>query len=206
VTVIFSGNLFSRSIAFEKSNKLLEVIISAVSIEQLLSGKLLGLILLGIVQIFTWGIIGVIFSSFGLITNLNISFTAIQIIYFFMGYLFFSTLFVCLGALSKSDYDAHQLTANLSLILISPIILSFYIISNPYSAIAVLLSYVPFTSPLVILFRLSNTSLSTADIVSTITILIFSIYISIRLCSYLLKKSIYEQNSKSLLTFFMHKK
>ena len=57
--VIYSGQLLVRSLIEEKSNRLIEILISSCSPEELLTGKILGLSALGLTQIIIWSFIGI---------------------------------------------------------------------------------------------------------------------------------------------------
>jgi ABC-2 type transport system permease protein len=201
VMIILSGGMFVRSMAFEKSSRLIEVILSAASFEELLGGKILGLLAVGFFQFIVWGIIGAALSAFGFYRIEQISFPFLQSLYFALGYIFYASLFVGLGSLTSTDYDAHQLTANISLFLIVPLIFSFYFLTYPFSALSVILSYIPFTLPIAMIFRLTSTEIPLPEIILTILIQIFSILIIIQLSSRFFRRGIILQNKFNIFPF-----
>ncbi|NOX17444.1 MAG: ABC transporter permease [Chlorobi bacterium] len=201
VMVILSGGMFVRSMAFEKSSRLIEVILSASSFEELLGGKILGLLAVGFFQFIVWGSIGAILSAFGFYEIQEISFPFLQSLFFILGYVFYATLFVGLGSLTSTDYDAHQLTANISLFLILPLIFSFYFLTYPFSALSVALSYIPFTAPVAMIFRLTSTDIPAPEIILTILIQIISILIIIQTSAKFFRNGIILQNRFNISPF-----
>ena len=201
VMVILSGGMFVRSIAFEKSSRLIEVILSASSFEELLGGKIIGLLAVGFFQFLVWAVIGFALSAFGFFRTEQVSLPFLQSLYFALGYLFYATLFVGLGSLASTDYDAHQLTANISLFLIIPLIFSFYFLTYPFAALSVALSYVPFTAPIAMIFRLTSAEIPAAEIILTILIQIISILIIIRLSARFFRRGIILQNKFKVFPF-----
>jgi ABC-2 type transport system permease protein len=182
VTILFSGGLFVRGLAEEKSNRIIEILLSSCKVKEILFGKILGLSLLGLFQIFVWLFIGFLFLGNYIITAGN-NFLILQILYFTLGYLFYTSIFVGLGSLVNSEYDSQQLTTNISILLMLPIILALQIIEYPDSTMAVLLSFIPLTSAPVMLLRLNTSVIPDWQLYISIFCLIISTLIFIFITS-----------------------
>ncbi|MCK5590945.1 MAG: ABC transporter permease [Candidatus Pacebacteria bacterium] len=181
IMILFSGGMLVRSLLEEKSTRLIEVILSSVKVTELIAGKMMGLSLLGIFQLSVWFIIGIIFAGKESL-NLYISpHILLQLVYFFLGYLLYASIFIGIGSIVSTEHEAQQLTGFLSLLLIVPIIVSLQIIQNPDSLLSIFLSYFPLTSAPIMLLRLNIYTPPLIDILLTILILVASIYAAIKL-------------------------
>lgn len=169
--IITSGQLLVRSMLEEKSNRVIEVLMSSSPANQLMAGKILGLSALGLTQIGFWAIIGVVMSLKFSMTLLPLESAAILLIYFILGYLFYAAIFVAAGAPLTTEQEAQQVTGYLVMILIIPIMLTIIIVQNPDSTLAKVLSYVPFLTASMMAVRIPIQMPSVIEIISTIILL-----------------------------------
>ncbi|MFC2134264.1 ABC transporter permease [Bacteroidota bacterium] len=187
IMILLTGGMFVRSIVEEKSNRIIEVILSSCNIEKLLGGKILGLSLLGLFQIFIWILIGGLFFSN---EHINLALSpnlGLQITYFILGYFLYTSIFVGIGSIVNTEHEAQQVTANLSIILILPILISAQVLLNPDSYISLILSYFPLTTAPSMILRLNVLDPSLSEVLLTSSISIISIYFIIRLSSKIFK-------------------
>jgi len=173
VMILFSGGIFVRGLAEEKSNRIIEILLSSCKVKEILWGKIFGLSLLGIFQISIWIIFGILFLGKQFFVG-DSSSLSLQLIYFLLGYLFYSSIFIGFGSLVNSEYDSQQLTTNISIFLIIPIILALQIIQSPNSFMATLLSIFPLTSAPIMILRLNSNMLQTWEILLPMVLLLFS--------------------------------
>ena len=171
-SILFSGGLFVRGLAEEKSNRIIEILLSSCKVNDILIGKIIGLSLLGLFQILIWILLGYTFLSNYIFIN-KADFLTLQIVFFLLGYLFYTSIFVGLGSLVNSEYDSQQLTTNITVFLLVPIVLALQIIEYPNSVLAVTLSFFPLTSAPVMLLRFNTASIPNWQIVISIFSLIF---------------------------------
>lgn len=76
------------------------------------------------------------------------------IVYFLLGYLLYATMFAAIGSLVESNTDSQQFTLPVTVPLIVAIISAVYIVNDPDSSLAVWMSMIPFTSPVVMMVRI----------------------------------------------------
>lgn len=177
---LFSSQVM-RGVLEEKSNRIVELIITSVSPVKFMAGKIIGIALLGLTQIFCWIIILCFLSSliskesnvsftnsffnqhissedlYQILDNLNqIDFHIIipLFIFFFIGgYFLYSSLFAAIAASANHNDDIQQTT----LIVTIPLILSVFVLTNtvnsPDSTLSYWFSIIPFTSPIVMMGR-----------------------------------------------------
>ena len=183
--IIIYGNMIMRSVIEEKTNRIVEIIISSVKPFQLMLGKIIGTSLAGLTQFAIWLVIGgVLFAlapslfqvdtptatqamvateSHSEISNIITALyhfpfletSGVFLLFFVGGYLLYSSLYAMVGAMVDNETDTQQF---LMPILI-PLMLAFYVgmfsvIEEPHGTISVVFSYIPLTSPVVMLMRI----------------------------------------------------
>jgi ABC-2 type transport system permease protein len=172
--VMTSGQLLIRSVVEEKTNRVIEVLLSSCSAQDLMAGKILGLSGLGIVQMLIWGMIGF---AVTLKTGTNI-FTAgnliLSLVYFVLGYIFYSAIFVAAGSPVTTEQEAQQITSYVSVLLVFPIIIAMPIMQNANSVWIKVLSFIPLLTPTLMVLRISVQMPAAWEILSTIALLIIS--------------------------------
>jgi ABC-2 type transport system permease protein len=181
--IIYSGQMLVRSLVEEKSNRLIEIIISSCTPDELLTGKILGLGALGLFQLLIWALIAT-----ALLGAAIIPFEAFQnifpmLIYFILGFIFYTAIFVGIGSIVSTEQEAQQITTYLSLLLILPVALIAPVMENPNSVLIKVLTYIPLTLPTAMLLRLNLTPVPLIVILLTIVILLVSIYLAIKISS-----------------------
>ncbi len=160
--ILSSASLLLNSVAKEKENRVMEVLMLAVTPRQLLSGKIIGLGLVGLLQVITWvGTGRILLARSGTTFNLPIafqlpaSFLAWGLIFFLLGYAVYASLMAGLGALVPNLREASQATILVIFPLIIPIMLNSVLINEPNSTISVIMSLFPLTSPIAMMTRLA---------------------------------------------------
>ena len=183
--IIIYGNMIMRSVIEEKTNRIVEIIISSIKPFQLMLGKIIGTSLAGLTQFAIWLVIGgVLFAlapslfqvdtptatqamatteSHSEISNIIAALyhfpfletSGVFLLFFVGGYLLYSSLYAMVGAMVDNETDTQQF---LMPILI-PLMLAFYVgmfsvIEEPHGTISVVFSYIPLTSPVVMLMRI----------------------------------------------------
>ena len=178
--VVYSGQMLVRSMLEERSNRLIEVLVSSSTPEELLAGKVIGLSSLGFTQILIWFLIGLALAGSSLIPLGAFENILPMLIYFVLGFLFYTTLFVGIGSVVTTEQEAQQITTYISLILLLPVVIAMPAIQNPDFIAIKIFSYIPLTIPSVMLLRLNISPVSTYEIIFTILLMLLSIIIMIK--------------------------
>lgn len=181
--IIYSGQMLVRSLLEEKSNRLMEILVSSCTPEELLAGKVIGLSALGLTQLTIWVLIGLSLTASAFIPMEIFNNIIPIILYFALGFVFYTTLFVGIGSVISSEQEAQQITTYLSILLVVPVVLLFPAIQNPDALFVKILSYIPLTLPSIMILRMNIGPVPAWEIILTFIILISSILISIRLSS-----------------------
>ncbi len=177
IFVLTSGQLLVRSVIEEKSNRIVEVLLSSVTSDELIFGKIFGLSLLGLTQLAVWAALGVSFagqigSYFTLPDNLPW-----LIAFFFLGYFFYATLFVMAGAPVTTEQEAQQVTGYVSMALWLPMIVLPVIIQDPNASYVKLLSFIPIFTPTLMAIRIPVQSPALWELATGAIILLVSTYV-----------------------------
>ena len=181
--IFMYGTMVMRGVIEEKTNRIVEIIISSVKPFQLMIGKILGVALVGLTQFFLWVVLTIIISTIAeimffdasevtnnlesvdqsIILNEFIRLTgginlllifASFIFYFLFGYLMYSALFAAVGSAVDAEADTQQFMLPITIPLIFSFILIQPVMDNPDGALAFWLSIIPLTSPIIMMARL----------------------------------------------------
>lgn len=178
--VIYSGQMLVRSLLEEKSNRIIEILVSSCNPNELLAGKVFGLSALGLTQILIWMMIGIALAGSAVIPLDAFKNILPMLVYFILGFIFFTTLFVGIGSIVSTEQEAQQITSYLSIIMVIPVVIVFPAMQNPDSTIIKVLSYIPITTPSVMLLRLNIAPVPLWEIAATLGLLIVSTLITIK--------------------------
>jgi len=126
-----------------------------------------------------WTCIGIALAGSSMIPFSAFSNFFIMLVYFILGFLFYTALFVGIGSAVTTEQEAQQITSYLSLMLVLPIALSASAIFNPDSLLVEILTYFPLTIPAIMLLKINVINVPPVELLSTIMIMIASIYITI---------------------------
>lgn len=174
------GYLFS-GVLLEKSNRVIEVLMSFATSRQIMGGKILGLGFLGLCQVLAWFaitsllVMGEVLPA-GQINYMDLTHALYFLLYFSLGFLFYGALFIMIGSLFSSEYDAQQINQILRTLAILPVLVSLLVFSEPNSQLIRILSYIPFLTPSFMILRIP---LSSTPIVMDIWITTFIMVVSI---------------------------
>lgn len=161
--IVGSATLLLSNISKEKENRVIEMLLTSVTSRQLLTGKILGLGIVGLGQTLFWfGTSYVLLNLSGRTfqlpsaIHLPVSFLAWGVVYFLLGYGVYASLMSGLGALAPNLREASQATFVVTLPLMVPLFLaSSVFMQAPNGTIAIVLSLFPLSAPVAMMARLS---------------------------------------------------
>ncbi|MCC7572077.1 MAG: ABC transporter permease [Candidatus Methanofastidiosum sp.] len=196
MSIMNAGGYLLNGIIEEKENKVVEVLLSTISSNELLSGKILGLGGLGILQISIWMSGIVIITSFLKIPLVSLEKGILIMVFFVLGYLFYSSLFAIIGSISTSTRDSQQISALVSFLVFIPLLLFFGIVQNPNMAFIRLLGMVPPFIPTIMMMRILLSEVAVVDIIISVIILSISLIVSVKIASKIFKIGILRYGTK----------
>jgi ABC-2 type transport system permease protein len=196
MSIMNAGGYLLNGIIEEKENKVVEVLLSTISSNELLSGKILGLGGLGILQISIWMSGIVIITSFLKIPLVSLEKGIFIMVFFVLGYLFYSSIFAMIGSISTSTRDSQQISALVSFIVFIPLLLFFGIVQNPNMTFIRILGMLPPFTPTIMIMRILLSEVPVFDIIISIIILSISLIISAKIASKIFKVGILMHGKK----------
>lgn len=161
--VIGSSSLLLSNVSKEKENRIMEVLLTSVTPLQLLTGKILGLGVVGLGQTLLWSgtsyaLLNLSGQTFKLPSDIHlpVSFLVWGLVFFVLGYAVYASLMAGVGALAPNLREASQATFVINLPLMVPLLLSSTVFMEaPNGAIATGLSLFPLSAPVAMMARLS---------------------------------------------------
>ena len=172
--VMSYGAMVMQSVMEEKTNRIVELMVSAVSPFQLMLGKIVGIALVGLTQLAVWVLMltailtaaGQMFGTGGtgeatmmLSALMNLPFfeiTLLFILFFIGGYLLYASLFAAIGASINAQEDAQQFMTPMIVIMVFAMYAGLYSAENTNGPLAFWSSMFPLTSPIVMMVRIPH--------------------------------------------------
>jgi ABC-2 type transport system permease protein len=165
------GAMVMQGVMEEKTNRIVEIMVSSVKPFDLMMGKLVGIGAVGLTQFGMWGILvagaalcgttlvagagGTLETIFTLLSSSNVLVLCLYFILFFIGgYLIYASLFAAIGAIVNSQEDTQQYMMPITILILFAFYAGFYSSQNPDGPLAFWASLFPFTSPIVMMTRL----------------------------------------------------
>jgi ABC-2 type transport system permease protein len=157
--VMIGGQTLLTSTVEEKSSRVIEVLLSAVSPFELMAGKILGQMAVSLLVLGLYVGMGlVVLTSFAMLGLLNPMLIVYLLLFFFITYLLFASVFGAIGAAVTEMREAQALLSPVMIVLMAPWMLAFPVSREPNSLLAVAMSFIPPTNSFFMMVRLASTS------------------------------------------------
>jgi ABC-2 type transport system permease protein len=179
---IFSfGFTVLTGVVEEKQSRVVEVVLSTVRARDLLVGKVLGIGILGLVQLAVFVIAGLAAASFArgvdlpLMTPGNVGLLAL---WFILGYTLYSTALGFLGALASRMEEASNASTPVTMVaMISYFVAIFSVIDDPSGIVAQVATYLPPSAPFVVPLRAAFDAIGPIEIAIAVLVTLAGIWI-----------------------------
>ncbi len=189
-----TSGLLLQAIVDEKENRTMEILITSLKPSQLMIGKIVGLISIGLIQITVWlglAVTGVAIARANIPQfpdiGIESSVILIAVAWFVPFYAISSALIAAIGVSITAVSEGQQIVGIISILSMSPMFFLGLILESPDSPMAVTLSLIPFTSPLTILGRSQITTIPVWQYAVSWLLLIGTAVLAIYLVSQLLQ-------------------
>jgi ABC-2 type transport system permease protein len=195
LSLLMYGIITMRSVLEEKTTRTMEVLISAVHPFELLAGKILGVAGVAFTQFFVWSLSLALLATYGAalatMAGAGASIASIHVpaallasagVYFFGGYFLYSAMFAAVGAACSNEQDAAQLQWIAMAPLVFTMLIYSMVLNDPASRASIILSEIPFFSPLLMPLRISLQTPPAWQIALSIGLLFVSI-VAVIYCS-----------------------
>ena len=186
MSIMMGGGFLLQGVAEEKENRVIEILLSSVTPNDLMTGKVLGLGAAALIQMVVW--LGM---AFALLTfasqtvmpdfEVPLDLFVICFGYFLVGFLMISSLMVGVGSLGNTLKESQQLSMWFTMPIVAPFMLMIVILAEPNGVVARIFSYFPLTSPVTMMLRLPSGQVPWWEVPLTFVILIVSVLLALRL-------------------------
>jgi ABC-2 type transport system permease protein len=171
MSIILYGQNILAGVLEEKTTRVAEVVVASVNTSTLLAGKVIGVGAVGLTQQFVWIVSTVVLWKFRVAIMLKLGMPAMAmtfpavsagmlallLTFFLLGFIFYASLFAAVGAMSGSPEDARQAAQPVMMLLIGSVIFWQPVLLSPNGKLAVVMSSLPFSAPILMPIRMSAT-------------------------------------------------
>ena len=171
-TMTISQGLLT-SVIEEKSSRIVEVLLSAVSPTQLMAGKIMGMVGVGVLLMAIWGGAGYAGAHARGLTYLVTPYRLTHaLLYFVPAFLLMSSFLAAIGSACNTLKEAQSMAFPVTILTVIPMMLGALIIENPTSTFSLVLSYIPPITPFVMVLRVcADPETRPAEVVATLVLL-----------------------------------
>ncbi|MEX2154286.1 MAG: ABC transporter permease [Gemmatimonadaceae bacterium] len=179
------GQSIMRGVLEEKTTRVAEVVVSSVKPDTLLAGKIIGSGMVALTQMTAWLVVtyliylarGPILEKLGApamaggamrVPSVEPLVGVALVLFFVLGFIFYAALFGAVGAMVSNQEDVQQAATPVMILLISSIVFMQPILLNPSSTLAVTMSVLPFSAPLMMPLRMALIAVPWYEIVGAL--------------------------------------
>jgi len=171
LAIFTSSGYLMQAVVEEKENRTMEIVVTSVSPGTLMSGKVVGIIAVGLTQLLVWIVAAVLavviggrYVDFLASIRVDPGYVGLLLLIMLPSFVLVSALMAMIGATVTEEREGQQITGVFTLPVVAPYWFSYQLMSNPNGPLAVALSYFPLTSPVALTMRAGFTTLSPVQI------------------------------------------
>jgi len=167
------GYFVAMGVVEEKSSRVVEVLLSSIRARHLLAGKVIGLGVLGLIQLLLIAALGLAAATAAGAIDIDndvMAAAGMALVWFLVGYAFYASLFAAAGALVPRQEELQSVTTPLTLILLISFFVSFAVLDNPDGTLAHVTSFIPMTAPITMPARIALGAASPVEIAGALVV------------------------------------
>jgi ABC-2 type transport system permease protein len=192
--IMLYGQNVMRGVLEEKMTRVAEVVMASVKPDTLLAGKILGVGAVSLTQQIVWFGSAAAFLTYGAVMAKamgapqmqNFTFPTISpglfialLLFFTLGYILYSSMFAAVGAMVGSQEEVQQAAQPVVLLLVATVIFMQPIMLNPTSTLAVAMSIIPFSAPVIMPLRMTATQVPPIELAASLVALAVTCWVTI---------------------------
>ncbi len=194
ISIILYGQTVLRGVLEEKTTRVAEVIVASVKPDILLAGKVIGVGAVGLTQFAIWIASGVFFwgerarlmggvaspstpeaaeamqqaSQAFTLPTIEVWQVFALLLFFLLGYVLYASLFAAVGSMVSSQEEANQAVQPVMMLLVFSIIFVQPVATNPTGTLAVVMSRIPFSAPIIMPLRMTASPVSPLEVAAVL--------------------------------------
>lgn len=165
VTLMGTGNMIASEVTTEKSSRIMEILITSVSPLSQMFGKVIGMFLLGLAQIASFGVVVAVNlmlpHNIDALASLNLDMSAIDpmllvfgIIFYIFGYFLYAVVYAAVGSIVSRTEDLGQAIMPITMLTLAAFYIAIFSLGAPNSTLMKVSAYIPFISPTSMIVRI----------------------------------------------------
>lgn len=188
MTIMMTGNMIAAEVTAEKSSRIMEILITSVSPLAQMFGKIIGMFLIGLFQIFIFAAVIAINVALPhnqpILSELNLDLSQISVevlvfgfILYILGYFLYATLFAAIGSLVSRTEELGQAIMPITMLSLAAFYIGIFSLSAPNSTLLKVSTYIPFFSPVSMIVRIGLGDTPMWEILASLAVLLAAIFL-----------------------------
>ena len=181
--VVF-GIAVAQGVVEEKASRVIEVLLSTIAPRPLLMGKILGIGVLGLLQLLAAAVAGLAVAAARGVVELDgpvLAAVGVALVWFLFGYAFWASMYAISGVIVSRQEDLTSSSTPLTMLLVASYLVAIPALNDPDGTVAVVGSIVPFSSPVVMPARVALGEASGAEMAVSLALLAVGALILMRI-------------------------
>ena len=178
VALLVYGNFVAQGVVEEKSNRIVELLLSAVSARQLLFGKVAGIGLVGVLQLVlvaASSLVVVKLTNVVSLPSVGVATVAAGLLWFIVGFTFYALLYAAGGSLVSRQEEIASITTPITVLVVGVYLSLFWAIANPDNPATILMSVLPGFAPILMPARMATGDAQAWQVVLAVVLSLLSI-------------------------------
>lgn len=159
VALLLYGQFVAAGVVEEKANRIIEILLSTIRPRQLMLGKVVGIGLVGFVQLVLLGAVGFIVATRThavSVPSVTLQAVAGGLLWFVLGFVLYALMFAAAGSLVSRQEDLAAVTTPITMLIVGTYLAFFWVLANPTSPLAIALSIIPPFAPVLMASRIAT--------------------------------------------------
>jgi ABC-2 type transport system permease protein len=191
--LIVFGLAVASGVVEEKSSRIVEVLLAAIPPRALLAGKILGIGVVGLLQLTLTSVVGLLTSTASGAIDLKTDHAGVLVVvlvWFVLGYVLFAGIYAVAGVLVSRQEDMQSSSMPVTMILVAGYLVALPVLDDPGGTLAVVASLLPLTAPIVMPARAVMGEAGAAQIAASLGLLVLAIALIIPLAARIYENSV----------------
>ena len=191
--LIVFGLAVASGVVEEKSSRVVEILLAAIPPRALLAGKILGIGVVGLLQLALTAVVGLAAASLSGAIELesdHLGVLGVVLVWFVLGYVLYAAIYAVAGVLVSRQEDMQSSSTPVTMILVAGYLVAFPVLEDPAGSLAVFTSLLPLTSPIVMPVRAVMGDAGAAEIAASLGLLVLAIALLIPLAARIYEGSV----------------
>ena len=180
LSIFIASGYLIQGLVEEKSNRVIELLLSSATPGELIAGKLLGLGAAGLAQLAVW--VSLSMAPALVMSAIEVSARVVILsgVYYVAGFVFFGSVMAGAGCVAGGSHETQQFASLWSVVAVLPMLFSPLILESPNSVLSRVLSYVPFTCPITMIMRSAAGAVAWWDVAVSLTVMTLATWLALR--------------------------